>query len=199
MEEQIKIISYSFVDEATGRVLESGRTFTVPPIPDGAVMVSGIAPPDTYRLGEAWVAIPARPGPHVVFDWSSHAWVDPRSLEELRAAKLVELSEAFEVAAQLLTEGYPASERLTWPIQQGEALAWGIDSTAPTPYLDGLALARGIEPAEMRAKTLQAVQAFMTASRQLVGLRQRLRDEALAAQTVEQIQATAWPVSAPST
>lgn len=115
------------------------------------------------------------------------------TLAEAQAAQLVLINTSFEQAAQALTAGYPEAERLTWPIQQSEALAWAADETAPTPYLDGLADARGITPAEMRALTLAQVQAFQAASQQLVGTRQRLRDEINAAATVADVRAVVWP------
>lgn len=115
------------------------------------------------------------------------------TLEEAQAAQLVLINVSFETAALALTAGYPEAERLTWPIQQAEALAWAADNAAATPYLDGLADARGITPAEMRALTLAQVQAFQAASQQLVGTRQRLRDEINAAETVEDVRAVVWP------
>jgi hypothetical protein len=115
------------------------------------------------------------------------------TLEEAQAAQLAQINADFEAAAQALTAGYPEAERLTWPIQQAEALAWAADDTAPTPYLDGLADARGITPAEMRTLTLAQVQAFQAASQQLVGTRQRLRDEINAAATVAAVRAVVWP------
>lgn len=115
------------------------------------------------------------------------------TLEEVQAAQLAQINADFEAAAQALTAGYPEGERLTWPIQQAEALAWAADNNAPTPYLDGLADARGIAPAEMRTLTQAQVQAFQTASQQLVGTRQRLRDEILEAGTVAAVRAVVWP------
>ena len=115
------------------------------------------------------------------------------TLKEAQAAQLLVINASFETAAQALTAGYPEAERLTWPIQQSEALAWAASNTADTPYLDGLADARGITPAEMRALTLAQVQAFQAASQQLVGTRQRLRDEINAATTVAAVRAVVWP------
>lgn len=115
------------------------------------------------------------------------------TLAEAQAAQLAQINRDFETAAQALTAGYPEAERLTWPIQQSEALAWATDNAAPTPYLDGLADARGITPAEMRALTLAQVQAFQQASQQLVGTRQRLRDEINAATTVADVRTVVWP------
>jgi len=118
-------------------------------------------------------------------------------IEAARQRKLAEINGAFEQAAAALTAGYPESERLTWPVQQAEVLAWAADNQVPTPYLDGLAAARGTTPAEMRQLTLNQVQAFMAASQQLVGKRQRLRDAvqavpAGAPDALGQIAAITW-------
>jgi len=118
----------------------------------------------------------------------------PAPIAELRAAKLAEINDAFEAAAAVLTVGYPPAERLTWPTQQAEALAWGGNTAAPTPYLDGVAAARGITPEEMRAKTLASVQQFMAASQYLVGVRQALRDAIDAATTAEDLGEIQWPL-----
>src|SRR5690606_23111636 len=128
-------------------------------------------------------------------DWlSTQAPAAPKpTLEELREHQVAQINAAFEQAAVALTSGYPEAERLTWPVQQAEALAWAADPAAPTPYLDGLAAARGITPAEMRTLTLAQVQAFQGASQQLVGTRQRLRDEINAAATVAAVRAVVWP------
>lgn len=115
------------------------------------------------------------------------------TLAEAQDAQLLVINAGFETAAQALTTGYPEAERLTWPIQQSEALAWAADNTVATPYLDGLAAARGITSADMRALALAQVQAFQAASQQLVGTRQRLRDEINTAKTVAAVRAVVWP------
>jgi len=114
------------------------------------------------------------------------------SFADMQAAKVVQVNAAFTQAAAALTEGYPEAERLTWATQQAEVLAWDADENAPTPYLDGLAAARGISPAEMRQKTLEQTQLFMAASQQLVGKRQRLRDLVYEATSPEDLDAIQW-------
>lgn len=115
------------------------------------------------------------------------------TLDDLKGAKIVEINTAFTEAAQALTDGYPEAERMTWATQQSEVMAWAVDTNAPTPYLDGLAAARGITPEEMRQKTLEQTQLFMAASQQLVGTRQRLRDLVHDAQTPEALDTINWP------
>ncbi len=112
--------------------------------------------------------------------------------DQARQAKLSEINSAFEQAASALTSGYPEAERMTWATQQKEALAWASDENAPTPYLDGLAAARGITPQEMRQKTLDQTQLFMQASQQLVGKRQRLRDQVQSATSPEELALITW-------
>lgn len=114
------------------------------------------------------------------------------SFADKQAVKILEINTAFERAASALTAGYPEAERLTWPVQQAEALAWEADNNAPTPYLDGLAVARGISAEEMRSKTLAQTQLFMAASQQLVGKRQKLRDLVHEAETPEDLEDIQW-------
>lgn len=113
-------------------------------------------------------------------------------LPALRAAKLQEINEGFEAACAALTEGYPGTEKLTWPTQHAEAIAWGADPTAPTPYLDGLAVARNIDPLDLREKTLYKVQLFLQASQFLVGTRQWLEDKINVASAAE-LEQIHWP------
>lgn len=88
---------------------------------------------------------------------------------------------AFETAAARLTSGYPNSERLTWPIQESEALAWQANNGTPTPYIDALAAARGLSRTDYLQRTLLKVQAFRAASAAMVGVRQKAMDQIEAA------------------
>lgn len=123
--------------------------------------------------------------------WEANKPPEP-TLDDLKAAKLSDINTAFEQEAKALTAGYPESERLTWPVQQAEALAFIADVSAPTPYLDMLAASRGISPAEMRGRTIEQTQLFLWASAEMVGKRQRLRDEVYKAQTPENLAVINW-------
>ncbi|HWL28598.1 MAG TPA: hypothetical protein VNQ97_06785 [Burkholderiaceae bacterium] len=145
---------------------------------------------------DGWITMQGeRPGPEYTAS-ESGAWLAP-SFEGKQAAKIAQINADFASAAAALTDGYPEAERLTWGVQQSEAFAWAADSDAPTPYLDGLAAARGIAPEEMRQKTLEQTQLFMAASQQLVGTRQRLRDLVYEAKTPEDLDAIHWPEPEP--
>lgn len=193
----MQIQDYTIVD-AHGLVRSFGQTADPQYLskPDGWHLLIGSKPLDVNHwwdfAARRFNALPLSPGAGFELDPVEKVWFSVRTLQDLRDEKLGQINDAFEAASALLTDGYPASERLTWPIQQTEALAWAADASAPTPYLDGLALARGIDAAELRAKTLDNVRAWMAASQQLIGRRQQLRDQIAGAQTVEGIAAITW-------
>lgn len=110
-------------------------------------------------------------------------------LPAVRAEKLAQINVAFEHAAAVLTADYPPSERLTWPAQETEALAWQANNAAPTPYIDALATARGIARVDHLNRTLTKVAAFRTASARIVGARQRYSDQVKAAATASAVRA----------
>lgn len=179
--------------DAHGQVVMRGHTLELPLVP-GLTSLDESAPLNTYRSGSTWLPIPEQPSPQHVFDWPTKVWADPRTLDQVRTAKLVEINQRFSQESAALIAGYPLEERQTWAAQEAEALAWALESSAPTPYLDGIAAARGIDVAEMRAKTLEAVSAFRVASQWLVGTRQALRDAIQNPNaTRAQIDAVAWP------
>lgn len=119
-------------------------------------------------------------------------WVDERTLDQAKMERVREIRAEFERVAATLITGYPETERLTWGIQQSEVLAWQADNSFPTPYLDGLATVRDIDPLVMRQKTLAKVLAFMSASRTLIGTRQRLEDAVNAAESRAEVDAVVW-------
>lgn len=115
------------------------------------------------------------------------------TLEEAKEFQQLQINASFQAASNALISGYPEGERLTWPTQQSEALAWQKDTNSPTPYLDSLAASRGITQEEMRTKTLDQTLAFLNASSDAVGLRQKLRDQISACTTIEEIELIQWP------
>lgn len=88
---------------------------------------------------------------------------------------------AYEAAIASLTTGYPPSEIATWERQRAEAMAWHLDDTSPTPWIDIAAQARGIPRAEYLARTYAKAAQFAQASAYLTGLRQRYETEIKAA------------------
>lgn len=105
------------------------------------------------------------------------------TIDQLKAAKTAEINDAASKCAAQLTAGYPDFELQTWEIQRAESLAWNANQTAPTPTIDAMANARGIDRLTYLQKTLAKVQYFQVASAYLVGTRQKYADQAAAAKT----------------
>ena len=114
-------------------------------------------------------------------------------LPKIKLQKLKEINEAFEESSRDLTASYPPTEKLTWPTQHSEAMAWYEDNSLPTPYLDGLARVRRIPAEALRNKTAEKVNLFLIASQALVGIRQRLEDRINLAQNMAAVEAIQWP------
>jgi len=193
------------VTDGDGRILRTGDCpedqlqFQAGPDDNGHKVHEGEYSDTVYFydvVEDSFRPLPERPSDNHRFNYATKTWVDQRTLDEVKSAQTSALDAAFEAAASALTAGYPPTERSTWFMQQSEALAWAEDNTHATPYLDGIAAARGIDPADMRAKTLENVRLFMGASQSLVGTRQGLRDAINAATTVPAVEAIVWVMPA---
>jgi hypothetical protein len=152
-------------------------------------MNTWITPDGAYYVGD-WVAegsLPVPPRPDIFHDWDGGAWVV--NLGRKQAHKLIEVNAAFEVAAKMLTAGYPESEKDSWPDQKNEAMAWHADNATPTPYLDLLASYRGIDPQTYREKTVAKVLAYTGAAAFLIGTRQKYADQIGAASDAAAVDA----------
>lgn len=96
---------------------------------------------------------------------------------------------AYEAAIDLLTSDYPAAEIATWERQRAEAVAWGANPAASTPWIDIAAASRGIDRDIYLSRTLAKVNAFAGVSAYLTGRRQGIDDQIRAATTAEQLAA----------
>lgn len=111
------------------------------------------------------------------------------SLTELRSVAVKSNNAKYEAAIGQLTRDYPAAEITTWERQRAEAVAWGADPDAATPWIDIAASARGLARGEYLARTLAKVTAFAGASAYLTGRRQGIDDQIRAATTAEELAA----------
>lgn len=121
-----------------------------------------------------------------------------KTLEQLKAEKIVAINAGYESAIAGITAGYPPSERLTWEIQRGEALAWQADEDADTPWLDTAAAARGIPRLEYIQRTLAKINQFALATAYLTGQRQKLEDQCKAAASANAVAAVQVVYTLPS-
>ena len=58
--------------------------------PKGCLAVED-PPESNMYYQDGWVAMPAQPSPHHTFDYATKQWIDPRSLDEIKAQKWVEI------------------------------------------------------------------------------------------------------------
>lgn len=97
------------------------------------------------------------------------------------AAAIALNNSAYESAIDALTAGYPPSEIATWERQRAEVMAWHLDDTSPTPWIDIAAQARGIPREDFLSRTYAKSAQFAQVSAYLTGLRQRYETEIKAA------------------
>lgn len=79
---------FTALDPSTGEVLFSGAADDTQAIAQeqGVTIIEGVQHPcGGYIAGGAWVPIPERPSQHHVWDWATHAWVDPRPAQQALA------------------------------------------------------------------------------------------------------------------
>lgn len=111
------------------------------------------------------------------------------TLEELKSIKLYEINSAYDSATSSLVSTYPYTELLTFDKQEQEARAYSADHSASTPFLSGLAKARGITLDDLVGRVIKKSEAFAFAVATLTGQRQRYEDLLDAAITAEEIAA----------
>ena len=109
-------------------------------------------------------------------------------LESTYFSKVSENNSAFEQAMASMTTGYPASEVQSWERQRAEALAWEVDSSVATPWIDIASSARGISREEYLERTVNKVHQFANISAYLIGRRQAIDDLIKQATTIEQLE-----------
>ena len=114
--------------------------------------------------------------------------------DQLRAA----LNAEYERRMQAIAAGYPPSERESWPVQTEEAKTLLADPTAPTPWIDAAASARGLDRIELAQRIVAKDAQYRVISGTLSGVRQRIEDQIDAAgddqaalQTIDVTQG--WP------
>lgn len=117
------------------------------------------------------------------------ATLTPLDLPTLKAIKLAQINASYQEALDLITQATPQAEIQSWATQESEAKAYQANQEAPTPYIDSLAKARGVEKGELVAKILEKAQIFSTLSATLTGSRQKCEDAIAKAQNAKDLEA----------
>lgn len=113
------------------------------------------------------------------------------TLDEAKAAKLAEINAQCDALLKSLVATYPETEQQTFYKQDAESAAYLADASAKTPFLTGLAAARGISLEEMVHRVRAKTDAFVALSASVCGQRQAMEDALDACETVEAVQALA--------
>ncbi len=94
-----------------------------------------------------------------------------------KAYLLSKANAEFEAAISSLTSSVSKSEISTWTKQEQEARAYLLDSTASTPFIDAICLARGCDKSYLVAKIIEKADDYAVAVGTLTGVRQKLEKE----------------------
>ena len=137
--------------------------------------------------------------------WRYRWRVDDLTAEQ-KAAKIKELADnlrqelalAYEARMSVIAAASPPSERESWPVQTEEAKTLLADPTAPTPWIDAAATARGVDRLELAQRIVAKDAQYRVISGTLSGVRQRIEDQIDAAgddqAALQTIDVTAgWP------
>ena len=168
------------------------------PLEHGVYLIPGGAleaePPEP--TGGRWPRV--IDGAWVLADRESGEQQDMPETDALRHDLRTTLTAEYERRMQAIATGYPPSERESWPVQTEEAKTLLADPTAPTPWIDAAASARGLDRVELAQRIVAKDAQYRVISGTLSGVRQRIEDQIDAAgddQTALQaIDVTAgWP------
>lgn len=107
-----------------------------------------------------------------------------KEAELIESTYLLKIKEVHANADAFTTDylqRYSEVEKETWSTQRKETDAWLLDNNSPTPKLDQLANARGIERLEFIQKVIDAINTLEDLSFQVVAAQQAKEDELLVA------------------
>lgn len=121
------------------------------------------------------------------------------TLEQLRTAKLAEINNEYEIRAQQIVSGVPASEVQSWSKQEAEARAYRNNPEKTEALtLHALSQARGILLDVLVGRVIEKADYYSRSIGQLIGDRQKLEDrlnaiDLTAHDAAQQIEAIKWP------
>ena len=131
-------------------------------------------------------------------EWDGEKWIENQAKKaeaegtNLSTAKVIALSRLNQraqaiVNAQSGMDDLPAFEVQSWPVQATEARAWSENNSAPTPVLDQIAQARGINPDKLKAAALKKTLAYESLCGTVAGKRQAIEKQIEAAKTLDEL------------
>lgn len=130
--------------------------------------------------------------------WDGEKWIENQAKKaeaeetKLATAKVIALSRLNQRAQAIVNgqsgmDDLPAFEVQSWPVQATEARAWSENNSAPTPVLDQIAQARGINPDKLKAAALKKTLAYESLCGTVAGKRQAIEKQIEAAKTLDEL------------
>lgn len=100
----------------------------------------------------------------------------PPRAEKVRADLVSTLAAEYERRMAVIAEGYPASERESWPVQTQEARLLLANASAAAPWIDAAAAARGLDRLVLAQRIAAKDDAYRVIHGLLTGARQAIED-----------------------
>ena len=110
----------------------------------------------------------------LVYDVAAH-------YKAVKTALQTEIVDRADALLQSVGAEYGAMERIGWDQQYAEAQAYQADSAAPAPMLTGLAVARGVDLADLAARVIANRETWEATYIAVIGTRQAYQDKLSAA------------------
>ena len=174
---------WDFLEDHRGKVAyrkTDGSTVTIDQLGSISDDLTMTAPPSEYSEwnGKKWMENQAK---------KAQAAADFLEASKLALLKAIARNAQNIVAAKSGMDTLPPFEVQIWHLQAAEAAAWKADPSAPTPILDQIATARGIDPAELKATVLKKNTAYESLCATVAGKRQAIEKQIEAAKTIDEL------------
>lgn len=95
------------------------------------------------------------------------------NVDAAHKSAVARIDSEFNIEIAKLNSKYPKAEQETWAVQRAEAIAWLRDQSHPTPFIDTIAAARGMDPKQLRHKVIENVNRYDRIVGELIGKKQR--------------------------
>lgn len=152
-------------------------------LPKNSTTVAPLSPSDVIFNGELWVAKVVH-----TYSASEQAEIDARVITESKQQKLQSLKAWHDSQIEAMKAKYSQAEIDSFLDKRNEAMAWRVDSTAPTPYVNAMANGN----AEVRLMLLNSILAKVDATAQLEAFVLLKRDEIEVCTTQAELDAVTW-------
>jgi len=192
-----------FLNDSFGQIKSAGTcadndfAYQVQP---GLVLREGQArPADDYWNGEAVVPKPLQPSPNHVFNWPTLEWLDPRTLNDLKAEKNIQINRMRMFAnRRYFTHGGKriACDSLSRDDIDGVNGSASLNSALPAGFPGAW---KAMDNSYIAIPNLDAWKAFygsmVSAGTANFGIAQQLKNQLASATTIEAVEAISWPIA----